>query len=707
MGLTSDYAERDDNSSSSSGNSIEPVSRRVKMIFSVMANPNRIDILRILNSKGSLTYSDLKAQVGFRSKKESGKFAYHLRKLLKHSLVALNRAERKYVITNKGKLILNLTRQIEERSIMESGNIYVRTKDRMEEFNAHKITQSLVRETNMPPELAQKISEEVENKVHRMQGVYLTTPLVRDIVCSILLEHGYEDYRSRFSTIGIPLAEMTSMLADKNGNDIGLMVSSMVDVLLKEYYLFHTIPKDVADLHLSGDINIANISRWGVMPDTIFANIKELLDNNNSGSSNSSSSSSNNRLRLYGIDGMDDPLIKVSMLCSILGRYAAEEVVVHGITDMLDYESNTGRIRITSDGFARMLMLIASMTDSRISFVFNGFNKSMIGELLDGYAYYVKHAQLPRISMVLPSNNNHHHGDGNNDDLLAEYVDKIVDISSIGGSIALSNTLAGSKGLICKDEYGSLVLHSLSMNLPRLAYESNNDEVYFRARLALLLKPIVTALTARRVMIMESLKYILPLISDDSNGMDTTTTTNMVINMVDLPSSISNVLKQDDIVDVARKVRRTLVDKSREMGYAISIAMIDDGGASRLARLDGERYGKLPTGGSDYMQGMEVHAEDIPNLDANYYDEIIELSNIFDGGMTITLDISNVTPAMARNAVSDAMNRFGFFRIVSKGARICSRCGSKFNTATSTVMDNSSINANRCPNCKAHLISIK
>ena len=31
--------------------------KRVRMIFSVMASPNRIDILRILNSKGPLTYS--------------------------------------------------------------------------------------------------------------------------------------------------------------------------------------------------------------------------------------------------------------------------------------------------------------------------------------------------------------------------------------------------------------------------------------------------------------------------------------------------------------------------------------------------------------------------------------------------------------------------------------------------------------------------
>ena len=76
------------------------------MIFSVMASPNRIDIL-YTNAKGPLTYSELKSLAGFKSKKESGKFAYHLRKLLRQSLVALNKAERKYTITNLGKLVLS------------------------------------------------------------------------------------------------------------------------------------------------------------------------------------------------------------------------------------------------------------------------------------------------------------------------------------------------------------------------------------------------------------------------------------------------------------------------------------------------------------------------------------------------------------------------------------------------------------------------
>ena len=59
----------------SGGTVLQSTSKRVRMIFSVMASPNRIDILRILNSKGPLTYSELKSLAGFKSKKESDKFA--------------------------------------------------------------------------------------------------------------------------------------------------------------------------------------------------------------------------------------------------------------------------------------------------------------------------------------------------------------------------------------------------------------------------------------------------------------------------------------------------------------------------------------------------------------------------------------------------------------------------------------------------------
>src|ERR1700722_12021197 len=139
--------------------------RRVRTIYSVIASPQRLEILKILNVKGPLTYSALKTLAGFKSKKESGKFAYHLRKLVRQLLIQLNRQERKHPVTTLGRLVLNLTRQIEEQSLVESGKLYVRTsRQAMEEFNADKILQSLVKEAGMPAALAKKITSKTKSR---------------------------------------------------------------------------------------------------------------------------------------------------------------------------------------------------------------------------------------------------------------------------------------------------------------------------------------------------------------------------------------------------------------------------------------------------------------------------------------------------------------------------------------------------------------
>ena len=263
------------------GQVMQSTTRRVRMIFSVMASPNRIDILRILNSKGPLTYSELKSLAGFKSKKESGKFAYHLRKLLRQSLVALNKAERRYTITNLGKLVLSLARQIEERSIIESGKMYVRTShDSIEEFNSHKIIQSLVREGSLPLELAQKITEEVENRIYKYQTAYLTGSLIRELVNSVLLEHGHEEYRHKLARLGLPGFEVQQMISNAESLDNGVegLLFKTGKTVFTEHLLTNTLPKDVADSHLSGDLHITSPGLWSLLPDTVFINIKELIE---------------------------------------------------------------------------------------------------------------------------------------------------------------------------------------------------------------------------------------------------------------------------------------------------------------------------------------------------------------------------------------------------------------------------------------------
>lgn len=667
------------NSDEKEEGSTEHVPKRAKMIFSVMANPNRIEILRTLNVRGPLTYSELKANVGFKSKRESGKFAYHLRKLLRHSLVSLNKTERRYVITNRGKLILNITKQIEERSVMESGNIYVRTRNSLEEFNADEIVHSLVRETNMPRELADKIAEEVESRIHKMQEAYITSHLIRDIVNSLLLEHNNIDYRNRFLTIGIPYADLSNALS--NSPDYDSLQRYITNSVLRDYFLFNTIPKDVIDMHLNGDINISNIHTWGILPDTIFVNLKEFLTTN---------SNMDMPLTSSNIDSMNDLYASACMSISFLSKHATDGVVIHGI-DMLS--------RIDAEHFAKMLMLASIKISSLVTLVIDSsMSTNDVTNILDGYLQYIKCTPLPSIALSIPKK------------FIDENMDRIADLALLGGLLSINNNddVISYKGIKLRNNT-NVILHNISINTPRLAYESNNDELYFMTKIMLLLKPVIAALHSRSTLLLESIKrsnmHIPTLYSTNS--------IRAIINMVDLYTAIAKVLKKEDkFVDIARNVSARVLENSRKVGYEASIGIIDiPDDALRFSTLDAERYGHNGYDNSiiadgdrrfskDYSSGIFINTKDILDVDGRGSSStILSLLNTLDDifheeGITVTLDVGRCDSIKIRDAINQIAYRVRNFRIVNSSISICSKCRAKY-------YDKDGID--RCLNCNAYM----
>ena len=94
-----------------------------------------------------------------------------------------------------------------------------------------------------------------------------------------------------------------------------------------------------------------------------------------------------------------------------------------------------------------------------------------------------------------------------------------------------------------------------------MAYQSNKDETYFRARLALMLKPAVTALAIRKKVISDIIrKGILPTLSQRSQLMQLGKM-NLVINLTGARESVYNILGHDlDGEEILLKVLRTAAD---------------------------------------------------------------------------------------------------------------------------------------------------
>lgn len=658
---------------SKKGGLLESASKRVRMIFSVMASPNRIDILRILNAKGPLTYSELKALAGFKSKKESGKFAYHLRKLLRQLLVALNKAERRYTITNLGKLVLSLARQIEERSIIESGKMYVRTnRHTIEEFNSHKIIQSLVREANLPLEQAHKITEEVENKIYRLQTAYLTSSLIRETVNSVLIEHGHEEYRNKLARVGLPSSDIVQMLSSEGmtRNGIESVMTMTAGAAFSEHLLFNMLPKDIADMHLAGEINISNAHVWGLLPDTIFIDVSELEDGLDLKGRNL------NMTRIASIKSSDDAVATLPALVSLLSREAATEVVLEGYVPAL-LKNIEDPEEITSQ-FARALLASsaapsysAGMPITTIAVQTEDLEVRQLDALLDGYRLHVNNTPIPRLGLALEGT-------------VKDSLDHIVAAVRSGGIISIGNNKVRSSNGIKKAGgkiAAAMSLHLLSINLPRLAYESNKDETYFRAKLALMIKPSLTAMSLRKKMIIDYVKKgMVPTFASMSQLMQMSTAS-IVLNLTGARESVYNILGESG--EVLQKVLKTAGEVAAGQGKQLGeegagIAMVSDESDARFATLDSEKYGKVSLlqsqNTTSYSQGMTFDGREILNHGEPAIQECVAIDKLLSGGFITSLDLTNLSPAEMKSAIEIAAQELQFLRPRVRFA-VCTTCG--------------------------------
>ncbi|MDG6964364.1 MAG: ArsR family transcriptional regulator [Nitrososphaerota archaeon] len=684
--------------------------RRVKTIYSVIASPQRLEILRILNIKGPLTYSALKTLAGFKSKKESGKFAYHLRKLVKQLLIQLNRQERKYTVTNLGRLVLNLTRQIEEQSLVESGKLYVRTSHQtMEEFNANKILQSLVKEAGMPVELAQKITSETESRLYKFQTQYLTAPLIREIVNALLVEHSMEEYRHKLTRLGMPIYDVTQLLGKvgDDGGNVEALVHQTGKQVFSEYLLLEQLPRDVADAHLSGDIHITNAGSWGLTPDTVFVDLLSMkpagLNPKGKIANASMIPSPENAERALGI---------VLNLASMLTREVSDEVAFRNFLQYVGpFCKSRGKRELESlllRFFETVGSPVAGAVGPAISLDLNPYKHDDVGrEVMDkvvdaalgAYRAYVEETPRPEVRLLLAKPNR------------VDETQTLKDAASIifnGGRIAFFSTdqrrsFLGLNANVLSPESQAdnvSVLYGLSLNLPRLAYDSNQDETYFRAKLALLIGVASDALSTRRRLIERTLKRgLLPSLASGSDGV-TSDTMPLIMNMVGLDETLASLIRDPTTAsryDLAEKIVGTATqvaeDKSTKIDR-LGAAALDLDGASRLASLDAEKYGKAniqPLMKGAYTQAPRLQLADLEVPEK--VDYMAKLAAGLHGGMSVALDGSAEEVRGIYNLILNATPKLPYFK-VDRTISVCRNCGTKLPQG-----------ATRCSHCKSVAMS--
>ena len=248
--------------------------RGVKVLKAV-SSPLRLQILNLVFDKGALSYTELMNSLKMNPSRDAGRFAYHLKFLLKVDLLEADTDTKKYYLTELGKMVLDVADRVEKKAVKPRGMLVRTSRFTLEAFDANKIANSLIKEAKVPPELAKKAAKEAEKRFRKSKTKYLTAPLVREVVNTILVEKGFEDYRHKLTRLGMPVHEVTTLIDTKDrARDSTAILSKAGKAVFSEYTLLNVFPRDIADAHVSGALHVKGLGTWILKPNEVMHDLR-------------------------------------------------------------------------------------------------------------------------------------------------------------------------------------------------------------------------------------------------------------------------------------------------------------------------------------------------------------------------------------------------------------------------------------------------
>ncbi len=141
--------------------------------------------------------------------------------------------------------------------------LFVRTSsEEMSPWNRERIVDALMRETPLDYESAVAISREIEDFIFRSGLRHITTPLIRELVDTKLIERGFEGIYRRHRRLGVPVYDVENLLFHSGKENANIPHSPeasshiLSELIKKEYALEAVFSPEVRDAHIRGDIHI-------------------------------------------------------------------------------------------------------------------------------------------------------------------------------------------------------------------------------------------------------------------------------------------------------------------------------------------------------------------------------------------------------------------------------------------------------------------
>jgi len=248
-------------------------------VLKAVSSPLRLQVLNMLLDRGPLSYTEIMNVLRLNPGRDAGRFAYHLKFLIKADLVEPDAETKKYRLTDLGRMLVEVAETIDEHAFKRRKMMVRTSRLAMEEFDRNKIASALMKEANVPQDLAQKIARETEGRLLEIKAKYLTAPLIREFVNAILIERGLEEYRHKLTRLGLPVYDVTQLIrsASAESSSVSALHELAGDAVIEEYTLLNILPRDIADAHLSGSFHLNNLGVWILKPSEFAHDLRFFL----------------------------------------------------------------------------------------------------------------------------------------------------------------------------------------------------------------------------------------------------------------------------------------------------------------------------------------------------------------------------------------------------------------------------------------------
>ncbi len=649
-------------------------------VLDAASAPVRLHVLKLLVSKGPLPYTEIMYEAKLDPVRDAGKFVYHLKTLRKAGLVSIEKGTKKYGVTELGKILVEFSRDLEEYIAVKRGRLFVRTsRMTIEEFDRTRIARSLVSEAKMPQTLADEVAAEAEERLLKFGIVYLSAPLIRELVNIILIERKLEEYRHKLTRLGLPVNDVTLLLreAGQKQLDASWVQKSAGEKVTEEYVLLNSLPRATIDAHLAGQIHLEDAASWILKPSILFHEAS-LFFRRGTPATNPPSS-------------LEDALESVLKILRTAEReVSSEQVLDHFNITLAPAEG------VYADYLREAEELLATIIDASLEIGHQQplLNPSIVvrnpGGKIDATDELLNLAFDSSAKYSIPN-------------FLMQTSEQNYSVSSEGP--ILSEDKDGTKG-------AGGVVGTVQLNVPRAAYEASGKDERFLQAVQAETTEAVRALQLRQQSINERVSEgILPLLAWQANGgaYYDSKRAHGEIGLLGLAEAVKHhtraELWEKSSLAFAKKIveaARRAVSETDARDIRVRIGLHSSPQASaRLASIDADKFGfstVVYQGSKKYPYYSDVPAipltQKVPFATRASIEG--ELQRSFDGGALLPLMVRSKVESSALSKASRELTEAGvrYFTFSSQYSR-CQRC---YNTSVGVRA--------RCDNCGFERLTI-